>query len=114
MAQSLKITGQITNTSPRISQEHGANAVTLAIGDFELGALIDVDAVGETTVVIPGEFISNGPLSIIDETPAVDVVVGEFVEFGFATGVRVCKLTPGVPTVLEIESSISSHGTTWS
>jgi len=108
MAQELIVTGSVTNTSSPRQQGHGDISVPLTVGDFEKGDRIDVTDTPEVTVAIPAEFLSNGVLSLIDDTDDTLVVTGEFVQYGFATGVYIGKLTPGVPAVLELNASVAS------
>ncbi len=108
MVQELRITSLVTNTSAPSQQNHGDSSIPLTAGDFEKGDRIDVTDAPEVPVVIPTEFLSNGILSLIDDTDDTLVVTGEFVQYGFATGVYVGKLSPGVPAIMEIAAGVTS------
>lgn len=86
MTQNIQITGRVINTSTPLNDKHGANSRSLTVDNFEEGALVDVKDSEETVITIPGTFVNNSVLTLIDETLAADIVVGEFVEWLMRSG----------------------------
>lgn len=109
MTQNIQVTGRVINTSTPLNDKHGANSISLTVDAFEAGELIDIKETPERVITIPSAFVNNSVLILLDETLAADIVVGEFVEWGVVTGAAnyLGKLTPGVPTELELNDLVS-------